>query len=337
MNDSSKIPLISVVIPVFNMANRLSFMIKALQKQDYNNLEVIVYDDASEDNVCEALAKLNWEKSFTATSLIRGEINGGESFARNRGFEASHGDYIVFLDADDLIESNFISTLYTAINKNNYDYAACGHKTLELSTGKLVLYPLKISQTATPSDILVGRILNKYVLCQCAILYTKRFLLETGLKYAENCTGGADLEFLLKMFCYEPRGTFVEDCLYTYVFHPEMGSRLYTQDRQKKFRRYRDHAYAQVRQACYVIHHSKGKPQRIAYDMLFPNACQCLLSVFAMCGDRARYDELQASARLRQNLWAAWRSFLYKPEIFIRSIIALFFPNLYWSKYSHYL
>jgi len=331
-------PLVSVIIPVYNMADRLRYMIQSLQKQDYDNLEVIVYDDASDDSVADELEKLQWAKSFSRVHLIRGEENRGESYARNRGCEASNGEFIVFLDADDLVAPNFISALFTTLQNNDCDYSACGYQTLELSNGAVGKHPLKVSKGTAPGSILTGLILNRYELCQCAILYRKKFLLENNLSYTENCTGGADGEFLMKMCCCEGRGAFIEDCLYSYVYHPQMGSRLYIQNREKKIQRYHDHTMALIRQALWVKDRSNNqKACYLAKRMLFPSACQRILSLYAMRNDRARYDKLLKMPLFRRNLSSAWRSFFIKPEVFLRSCIALYFPGLYWYKYSHYV
>ena len=329
-------PLISVIIPVYNITNRLSIMLNSLERQDYQNLEIVVYDDCSDDSgEGEIIKSLLNARRFTRTQFHRGYKNHGVAFARNRGLEAAHGEYIAFVDGDDFVEENYISSLYGALYREQSDYSSCGYARYDESKKQFLYHPLNVS-TSSRDSVLCERILNTCEVSHIASLFNKNFLLKYGVFFTEGCTAGEDMEFILKFMCHG-RGAFIPECLYLYVQHEAMGSRRNVLNIEKKFTRYRDHAYAQIRQACYVVQNAGAEPSKLARDMLFPNACQCVLSLFPMCNDRVRYDKLLASPRFRKNLWAAWRSFLYKPEIFIRSIIALFFPNLYWSKYSHYL
>ena len=332
----SENPLISIIIPVYNIVGRLPVLLDDLKRQDYDNLELIVFDDCSDDTRGgETIKEYLSRRRFAQYTLLRGESNRGVAFARNRGLEAAQGEFVAFVDGDDRVERNYISSLYRTLCSVQSDYASCGYVWYDEIKHLALHHPLNV-RDAAPESVLCARILNTCEISHIASLFKKDFLTRYGLKFPEGCSAGEDMEFILKFLCHG-RGAFIPDCLYTYVQHDLMGSRKNVIDKEKKYCRYRDHAYAQIRQACYIIHHAEGKPRRLAQNMLFPNACQCLLSAFAMEGNRARYDKLLASERLRQNLWAAWRSFLYKPERFIRSLFALFFPGFYWMKYSRYL
>lgn len=87
-------PLVSVVIPCFNQARYLNEAIKSLLNQTYERVEIIVVDDGSTDDTAQVAT------GYPDVVLISQE-NRGLSAARNRGIQASHGDLLVFLDADD--------------------------------------------------------------------------------------------------------------------------------------------------------------------------------------------------------------------------------------------
>jgi glycosyltransferase involved in cell wall biosynthesis len=86
--------LVTVVIPCYNQAHFLSEAIESVLAQDHPHIEVVVVDDGSTDNTAKVAAH------YPQVHLIR-QHNQGLSAARNVGLESSHGDYIVFLDADD--------------------------------------------------------------------------------------------------------------------------------------------------------------------------------------------------------------------------------------------
>jgi len=89
-------PLVSVVIPCYNQGRFLGEAIESVLRQGHRRLEIIVVDDGSTDDTSQVAGK------YPGVRLVRQE-NRGLSAARNAGIEASAGDYLVFLDADDLL------------------------------------------------------------------------------------------------------------------------------------------------------------------------------------------------------------------------------------------
>lgn len=90
-------PLVSVIIPTFNRSHYLLEAVDSVLSQTYQNVEPVVVDDGSTDNTVEAIAPIR-----ERITLIQQE-NAGRSSARNRGIHQSNGDFIVFLDSDDLL------------------------------------------------------------------------------------------------------------------------------------------------------------------------------------------------------------------------------------------
>ena len=90
-------PLISVVIPVYNRAHLIEKTINSVSEQSYKNLEIIIVDDCSTDNIEELIKKLN----NLQIRFFKQKMNMGPSAARNRGVEEAKGELIAFLDSDD--------------------------------------------------------------------------------------------------------------------------------------------------------------------------------------------------------------------------------------------
>ena len=113
---------ISIIIPVYNVEQYLADCIKSVQSQAYQNIEIILVDDGSTDqsgSMCDAYAKQD-----DRIKVIH-QPNQGLSAARNTGFAASTGAYIVFVDSDDMISPIYTQTLYDMINHHHADIAAC--------------------------------------------------------------------------------------------------------------------------------------------------------------------------------------------------------------------
>ncbi len=104
-------PLISVVIPTYNRANLIGRAIESVSKQTYKNLEIIVVDDASSDNTAEVIKAIDEPR----IKYVVHEKNGGSDKARNTGVEAASGDYVAFLDSDDVWLPNKIELQVAAI------------------------------------------------------------------------------------------------------------------------------------------------------------------------------------------------------------------------------
>ena len=116
-------PLVSIIIPIYNVEKYLDRCIKTIVDQTYNNLEIILVDDGSPDNslvICE-----KWEKQDNRIRVIHKE-NGGVSSARNIGLEIATGEYISFIDPDDIIHPNYYDILMSQIG--NADCIICSFK-----------------------------------------------------------------------------------------------------------------------------------------------------------------------------------------------------------------
>lgn len=117
-----KQPLVSVVIPVYNVEKYLEECFNSVVGQSYENIEIILVDDGSTDTSSEIADRL--ASSDLRVSVIHKE-NGGLSDARNVGMRAAKGTYITFLDSDDCMSKDFIYTLTWLAVKNNADITQC--------------------------------------------------------------------------------------------------------------------------------------------------------------------------------------------------------------------
>lgn len=118
-------PLVSIVVPIYNMGDKIESCMKSILRQDYHNYEVILVDDGSQDNSLEVCHKI--AASSPIVKVVHTE-NRGSGPARNSGIEMAKGRYIYFPDADDYIEPNTITILVKAIQENNSDLVVFGFK-----------------------------------------------------------------------------------------------------------------------------------------------------------------------------------------------------------------
>jgi len=109
-------PLISIIIPCFNRERLVADAIESALRQSYSNFEIIVVDDGSSDESWSVIS--SYKPKVVA---IRSE-NQGVSAARNKGIAAASGDYIVFLDSDDLFETTALCSYVKALNQYEHTF-----------------------------------------------------------------------------------------------------------------------------------------------------------------------------------------------------------------------
>lgn len=101
----------SVIIPVYNKADTIKESINSVLAQTVEDFEIVVVNDGSTDNIGEVLSE------YKDIKVVNQE-NGGVSVARNSGIDAAEGEFVCFLDADDLWFPNHLETLLFYINEN---------------------------------------------------------------------------------------------------------------------------------------------------------------------------------------------------------------------------
>lgn len=118
-------PLISIIIPVYNLENYITKTLDSVFAQTYKNIEVIAVNDGSKDNSANVLNEYAKKESRL---LVFHKENGGVTSARLKGIELSHGEYIGFVDGDDLIDSDMYERLLNNALRYNADISHCGYR-----------------------------------------------------------------------------------------------------------------------------------------------------------------------------------------------------------------
>ena len=120
-------PTVSVIIPMYNVSEYVDDCFSNLASQVLTNYEVILIDDKSVDDTIEKvlLAIECFERKDVEFTLITQEMNMGVACARNIGLERASGEYVYFYDADDRLEPDTLSALYSEAKQRDADIAGC--------------------------------------------------------------------------------------------------------------------------------------------------------------------------------------------------------------------
>ncbi|MBE5956716.1 MAG: glycosyltransferase family 2 protein [Lachnospiraceae bacterium] len=212
--------LVSVVIPIYSVADYLPTCIESVLKQTYSETEIILVDDGSPDNcptMCDA-----WAQKDSRIKVIH-KKNGGLSDARNAGIENATGDYILFLDGDDYWDDvNALEKLIQRVSLTNADVLNFSFKKYYEDTGDKTSYfhdisdmPLDLQKKKEQLAYLAEK--NLYLSSACTkmirrALFNDNLLFEVGV-YSEDVEWSARLiqvaksmDFICSNFyCYRQR------------------------------------------------------------------------------------------------------------------------------------
>lgn len=188
-------PKVSLIIPVYNFENYIAATLESAFRQDYPNLEIIVVNDGSEDKSQQIVSDmLNKHNNLR---LIN-QPNQGVSVARNTGVKASNGEYIIFSDADDLLNPDYVSYLV----KNALEYNA----DISIGTGIYTNYKIgniKASNrdrniTIIPQKEAIVKMLTYWYPIGCYCRAFRRTLFDKGLQFIPGQKVGEGFTFNIK-------------------------------------------------------------------------------------------------------------------------------------------
>lgn len=209
---------VSVIVPVYNAAPFLDDCVDSLLAQTFTPLEIILVDDGSTDGSGEAC-----DSFASAHGQIRvfHKPNGGMSDARNAGLDVARGRYIVFVDADDAVAPEMITTLYRICEYEKVTLACCGSKeVLEVSADDL---NLDKNVATSVVRLMSGREAVEEMLYQCGVnnsVWSKMFsrsLWET--RCFRKGIGYEDLDVIHRVMLDAGRVAVTDACLYLYRQH----------------------------------------------------------------------------------------------------------------------
>ncbi|TKH28855.1 MULTISPECIES: glycosyltransferase family A protein [Bacillus] len=189
----NKNQLVSVIVPLYNAERYIEQTIQSILNQTYKNVEIIIIDDDSTDNSASIVKEI--------INIHPNEIhyihqqNQGVSVARNTGIENATGEYIAFLDSDDLWHPTKLEKQIQSMHTNKMNACYCGHS---------YFYELTKSKTAIATKFIKGDIASAYlghqVIAQTSTwIFKKSLLIDNNIRFTPGCSWGEDLEFLFKL------------------------------------------------------------------------------------------------------------------------------------------
>ncbi len=205
--------MVSVIVPVYNAEKYINKCVDSILNQTYKDFELILIDDGSNDNSLELIKKYAVKDS--RISLFSHE-NKGVSYTRNLGLDLAKGDYIMFIDSDDWIESDMLEVLIQNIEKSNADISCCQYdKNLRTDISSFEIW----SREKFLSEFIMhkkinGSLVNKLI---------KREAI-SNIRFNDSIKYGEDALFLWKVLLNSNSICLTNKVLYHVVLHDDSAS-----------------------------------------------------------------------------------------------------------------
>ena len=168
-------PAISVIIPVYNAQDGIKRCVDSLLNQSFKNFEIILLNDGSKDNSLNILKEYELKYSFVR---VIDKQNEGVAVTRNKGILLAEGEYTMFMDNDDFVDSDYIETFYQAIHEKNLDLVIGGYK--RVNQDNQIIFSQDIQQSEW----------SKYIImAPWAKIYRTEFLKTNNLEFFDYGIG----------------------------------------------------------------------------------------------------------------------------------------------------
>lgn len=217
-------PLVTVILPIYNVEKYLEKCIETVINQTYKNLEIVLVDDGSTDASSDICDK--WATIDSRIKVIH-KKNAGLGMARNTGLDNATGEYVLFIDSDDFISINAIESLLEGIKDADIIY--CGHA-LYYDEMNIVKKPIRYNGLTFSGDDVINKILPEMIgalpkdkddiylpVSVWHGMYSMRPIKENKIKFpSERELISEDIVFHVDLLPNIEKITFIESCLYYY-------------------------------------------------------------------------------------------------------------------------
>ena len=207
----------SIIMPVYNSSQYLSYALRSVLQQSYSNFELLLINDGSKDNsvdICREFSKKDDRIIFIDKK------NEGVAISRNRCLDIAQGEYILFVDSDDILYGNALENIYLTLSTLRpdmlrFEYQYIDEKGDELYPNYEKIRRKKEQKNVMDSPSFMERIMySEYFLCvNC---YKRLIISQSNLRFKEGCTFNEDTLFICQFLTHSKRNVYISDKVYGY-------------------------------------------------------------------------------------------------------------------------
>jgi glycosyltransferase involved in cell wall biosynthesis len=200
--------MISIIVPVFNAEKYLKECIESIVNQDFSNFEIILIDDGSTDNspaICDY-----YSEKFENVQVVH-QINIGVSSARQNGVNISKGDWVIFVDSDDIVSKNMCNLIKSSICDADVIMFSENFKKNEFYSGSKGEFVKAILGLDTNNTLSKSSLFSV-----CSKVYRKDFLTDNKIFFENNLFNGEDMLFNINIILNTKKIKFINESFYFY-------------------------------------------------------------------------------------------------------------------------
>ena len=222
-------PGISIIIPAYNVEAYIRSTLESVKKQTYKSIEVIVVNDGSSDSTAEIAKQTLADAEFPW--IVIDQKNRGVSAARNIGLSKASGEYVLFLDGDDIISEQYVEKMYGKAKRFGCDVVFCKYDEIQNESGEVKtlntydsLYDSKVHRSfeygAKGLQVLKAILKLRVWIWTSSAIYKRDLLYRERIFFAENHWIAEDQEFLFKVLAKAEKVCSISETLAYYVRRP---------------------------------------------------------------------------------------------------------------------
>ena len=236
--------LVSIITPSYNSAKYIAETVQSVQNQTFSNWEMIIVDDCSSDNTEEIIIEI--QKTDSRIKFYKLDQNSGSGIARNKGIEQATGDYMTFIDSDDIWFPDFIKNSIEAIQKSKTPFVFSSYKRSNEEL-EFIYSDFIVPQKVTYTDILKSNSIS----CLTAFLDIKTL----GKKYMPKIRKRQDMGLWLQYLKEIPYACGIQQTEAIYRIRENSLSRNKSNLLKYQWEFYRDVEKLNIFQSLYYMLH----------------------------------------------------------------------------------
>lgn len=256
---------VTIGIPFYRSVDTIDQTLESALSQTYESIELLLIDDAGGDGSSVKVQDIiQHHPRGKDVQIISHELNMGIAASRNEIIDKAQGEFVYFLDSDDVIDENAISLLMKHARKHDAEIVFGSYEKVELDGRKtLYQYPYKVFME---SDQLAAFAYRKYggIQASACNYIVKTSLLRTNKHYFLNSNYWEDLVFTFDLVTMVSRAILLPKVTYSYLCRPN--SLSHYQERKNVSKE-------EIMQTVQIIEHLKRCPPHMIFKSYFPNRC----------------------------------------------------------------
>ncbi|MDO5523433.1 MAG: glycosyltransferase family 2 protein [Bacteroidia bacterium] len=209
-------PLVSIIIPVYNAEKTLPYCLESIFKQTYRSVELLFIDDCCTDNSIEIINEYIGKRNKTvdfSIKIIRHEHNKGVAAARNTGLSHATGEFIYYVDSDDIVSENALELLISEATNNQADIVGCEWYLSYRQNSRYMKQP-----SVDNGDDAFKKMTGGLLRWNLWLFLVRRSLYENNqIRFIEGMNMGEDMMVMGKLFLCAEKVVMLHRPLYSYI------------------------------------------------------------------------------------------------------------------------